>query len=116
MKAKAVSLEVGADFGRDVKPADRKSTLGYGMSVRAVLAEKVAHFAPFLARSALKWSTWTTTLSAGYDEDIAGRISDTQVPVDLNGPLTVSILLGLTVRNGRHYRQRSTTDMNCSTF
>jgi hypothetical protein len=94
VKVKAVSLEVGADFSRDVKPADRKSTLGYGMSVRAVLAEKVAHFAPFLVRSALKWSTWTTTLSAGYDEDNAGRISDTQVPVDLNGPLTVSILLG----------------------
>jgi hypothetical protein len=72
VKAKAVSLEVGADFGRDVKPANRKSTLGYGMSVRAVLAEKVAHFAPFLARSALQWSTWTTTPSAGYDEDIAG--------------------------------------------
>lgn len=64
MKVKAVSLEVGADFGRDVKPADRKSTLGYGRSVRAVLAEKFAHFAPFLALSA--------------DEDFAGRISDTR--------------------------------------
>jgi hypothetical protein len=56
VKVKAVSLEVGADFGRDVKPADRKSILGYGMLVRAVLAEKVVHFAPFLARPALKWS------------------------------------------------------------
>jgi len=77
VKVKAVSLEVGADFGRDVKPADRKSTL---RPFSRALSAEVVHL--------------DDALSAGYDEDIAGRISDTQVPVDLNGPLTVSILLG----------------------